>query len=337
MSLTISHSGGTGCPSNNCLIMNPTPYDACAYHVWDLTPVAAGGTAGTNQINTVGAMLASLPPSCFRYAAIDLLAKGAAHTYALADVAISDIKAAPANLDFDESYLENDEMGWAQAWMNLSFTGLPTKRVYVMPGTYEEPATEGIAAGLGYAGVRGTGSLKPCCGANTTLASGYDVLNILSQGAVPNYQGLSYQQLRNRVSQDLFKNALWGRPIGYFWHVNELRPDEVENFMDALAQGGATSEIEHADGEGPAGVPATGVRRRAMWRVSYYVCPSTGVEADFRPTVNSPVRDAGAILDCGYQYDLMGINQNSYGTGGRLARMRMWRKVWGRDRGRSEV
>ena len=47
------------------------------------------------------------------------------------------------------------------------------------------------------------------------------------------------QELRNRVSQDLFKNALWGRPIGYFWHVNELRPDEVENLMDALVQGGA--------------------------------------------------------------------------------------------------
>ena len=48
--------------------------------------------------------------------------------------------------------------------------------------------------------------------------------------------------MRNRVSQDLFKNALWGRPIGYFWHVNELRPDEVANFMDALVQGGATLE-----------------------------------------------------------------------------------------------
>jgi len=100
--------------------------------------------------------------------------------------------------------------------MSLNFTGLPARRVYVMPGSYEDPVTENIAAGLGYAGVRGTGSLKPCCGANTTLASGYDVFNILSQGVVPNYQGLSYQTLRNRVSQDLFKNALWGRPIGYF-------------------------------------------------------------------------------------------------------------------------
>ena len=66
--------------------------------------------------------------------------------------------------------------------MNLNFTGLPAQKVYVMPGSYEDPVTEGIAAGLGYAGVRGTGSLKPCCGANTTLANGYDVLNILEPG-----------------------------------------------------------------------------------------------------------------------------------------------------------
>src|SRR5258708_39470486 len=94
----------------------------------------------------------------------------------------------------------------------------------------------------GYGGVGGSGSLKAWCGANTTLALGYDVFNILSQGVVPNYQNLGYQQLRNRVSQDIFKNAIWGRPIGYFWHVNELRPDEVANFMDALVQGGATLE-----------------------------------------------------------------------------------------------
>ena len=72
--------------------------------------------------------------------------------------------------------------------------------------------------------------------------AGYDVFNILSQGVVPNYQELSYMEMRNRVRQDLFKNALWGRPIGYFWHVNELRPDEVANFMDALIQGGAQLE-----------------------------------------------------------------------------------------------
>jgi len=313
VSLTISHTGGAGCPSNYCLVMNPTPYDACAYHVWDLTPVAAGGTPGTNQINTVGTIVASLPSSCFQYAAMDPLAKGAAHAYSLADVSIADIKAAPVNLDFDENHLESDEMGWAQAWMNLNFTGLPANRVYVMPGTYEDPVTEGVAVGLGYAGVRGTGSLKPCCGANTTLALGYDVLNILSQGAVPNYQKLGYSQLRNRVSQDLFKNALWGRPIGYFWHVNELRPDEVENFMDALVQGGATLKSNTQMVSFLLGCTGA-VAPSGYVAGSYYVCPSKGVEVDFRPTVNSPVVDKGANLGAEYQYDLMGINQNLFGT-----------------------
>ncbi|MFZ3343097.1 MAG: hypothetical protein WA213_19610, partial [Terriglobales bacterium] len=185
----------------------------------------------------------------------------------------------------------------------------------VMPGSYEDPVTEAIAAGLGYAGVRGTGSLKPCCGANTTLATGYDVLNILSQGMVPNYQGLSYQQLRNRVSQDLFKNALWGRPVGYFWHVNELGFDEVANLMDALVQGGAALKSNTAMVNFLLGCTANDQVPAGYVGGSYYVCPSLGVEADFRPTANSPVRDAGVNLGTEYQYDLMGINQNSFGTG----------------------
>jgi hypothetical protein len=295
--------------------MNPTPYDACAYHVWDLTPVAPNGTAGANQINLVGTMVAALPASCFGKASLDSLAKGSAHAYSLADVSIADIKAAAVNLDFDEGYLESDEMSWAQAWMNLNFTGLPSKRVYVMPGTYEDPVTEGIAAGLGYAGVRGTGSLKPCCGANTTLASGYDVLNILSQGIVPNYQGLSYQQMRNRVSQDLFKNALWGRPIGYFWHVNELRPDEVTNFADALVQGGAALESNTQMVEFLLGCSSNDVTPSGYIAGSYYACPSSGVEADFRPTANSPVPNPPLNLGVTYQYDLMGINRNLFAAG----------------------
>jgi hypothetical protein len=48
---------------------------------------------------------------------------------------------------------------------------------------------------------------------------------------------------------------------------------------------------------------------------SYYVCPSSGTEADFRPGIDSPVNDVGANLGGEYQYDLLGINQNSYGAG----------------------
>jgi hypothetical protein len=121
--------------------------------------------------------------------------------------------------------------------------------------------------------------------------------------------------MRNRVSQDLFKNALWGRPIGYFWHVNELRPDEVANFMDALVQGGATLESNTQMVNILLSCQANDVVPPGYVAGSYYVCPGNGVEADFRPTVNSPVRDTGANLGTEFQYDLMGINQNSFGPG----------------------
>jgi hypothetical protein len=181
-----------------------------------------------------------------------------------------------------------------------------------------DAVTENIASGLGFKGVRGTGSLSSTWvlgGADATLAKGYDVFNILSQGVVPNYQGLSYQQMRSLIRQDLFKNALWGRPIGYFWHVNELRPDEVANLMDALVQEGATLESNTQMMNLLSACSANDVIPAGHVAGSYFVCPSSGVEADFRPTVNSPVKDAGANLGAEYQYDLLGVNQNLYGAG----------------------
>jgi hypothetical protein len=117
------------------------------------------------------------------------------------------------------------------------------------------------------------------------------------------------------VAQDVFKNALWGRPIGYFWHVNELRPDEVANLMDGLVQAGAALKSNTQMVNFLLACQPNDVAPSGYVAGSYYVCPASGVEADFRPTVNSPVRDAGANLGVEYQYDLMGINQNSFGTG----------------------
>ena len=307
--LNITHPS----PGHATLTVTTSPDDPAADINWDLTP-AAPGQASTG-LDTLGGILYTLQQRGAFSVSLDANAKSTARSISLVNVTNMDIKSSAQNLDLDETHMETEEMSWAQGWMNLNFTGLPTRRVYVMPGTYEDPVTENIAASLGYAGVRGTGSLKPCCGANTTLATGYDVFNILSQGIVPNYQNLSYQQMRNRVSQDVFKNALWGRPIGYFWHVNELRPDEVANFMDALVQGGATLESNTQMVNVLLSCQPNDVVPSGYVSGSYYVCASSGTEADFRPTVNSPVKDAGANLGTEYQYDLLGINQNLYGAG----------------------
>jgi len=307
--LNITHRS----PGHATLTVTTSPDDPAADIDWDLTP-AAPGQASTG-LDTLGGILYTLQQRGAFSVSLDANAKSTARSISLVNVTNMDIKTSAQNLDLDETQMETEEMSWAQGWMNLNFTGLPTRRVYVMPGTYEDPVTENIAASLGYAGVRGTGSLKPCCGANTTLATGYDVFNILSQGIVPNYQNLSYQQMRNRVSQDVFKNALWGRPIGYFWHVNELRPDEVANFMDALVQGGATLESNTQMVNVLLSCQPNDVVPSGYVSGSYYVCASSGTEEDFRPTVNSPVKDVGANLGAEYQYDLLGINQNLYGAG----------------------
>ena len=340
--LSITHSGGGG-----NLTLTTSPYDPTCYHSWDLTPVPPGGTAGTGQIDTLANIVATLQaePNCYAVDATaynSQFAKGRAHAFSLADTFSSPGVAGPMTLPsslpvassctavpstpgcvlFDETHLESDEMTWALSWFNQYLSGLPglnlNNLVYVMPGTYGDALTENIASGLGFKGVRGTGSLTSTWvlgGADATLAKGYDVFNILSQGAVPNYQHLSYQQMRNLVSQDVFKNALWGRPIGYFWHVNELRPDEVENFMDALVQGGATLESNTQMVNLLQSCAANDAVPPGYVAGSFYVCGGNGVAADFRPTVNSPVRDAGLNLGAEYQYDLLGINQDSYGLG----------------------
>ncbi len=340
--MSITHSGGGG-----NLTLTTSPYDATCYHSWDLTPVPPGGTAEAGQIDALSNIISTLQgqPSCYAVGATaysNEFAKGRAHGWSLANTFSSPGIPGPMTLPstlpvassctatpstpgcvlFDETNLETDEMTWALTWFNQNLSGLSglnlSNLIYVMPGTYGDALTENVANGLGFKGVRGTGSLTSTWvlgGADSTLAKGYDAFNILSQGVVPNYQNLSYQQMRNQVSQDVFKNALWGRPIGYFWHVNELRPDEVENFMDALVQGGATLESNTQMVNLLLSCAKNDVEPPGYVSGSYYVCPSSGTEADFRPTVNSPVRDAGVNLGAEYQYDLLGINQNSFGSG----------------------
>jgi len=329
VTLTITHNGQGG----GNLTLNPVPYDPCAFHTWDLTPVPPGGTAAPSQINTIGTIVATLSASCFTLDTTALnnsLVKGNANAYGLADVAGVDVKASQYSVPFNEGYLESDELSWAKAWFQYSNIWPSTNPIYVMPGTYGDAVTENIAAILGFAGVRGTGSLKSTWtpgGADATLARGYDVYNILSQGMVSYfsgaatqsqssfpYAGLSYAQVRSMVSADVFRNSLWGRPISYFWHWPEMMPDQIENMIDGLLQAGATFQSNTGlvsmllGGSRTLGTCTANNLVPSGYVVnSFKVCPSTGVEADFRPTVNSPTIGHGNnSLGAVYQYDIMG-------------------------------
>ncbi len=296
-------------------------------------------------------------PSCGTGVCVDAYANLGALSHSLDDTYASlgvkgaiSLVGAGVNVDFlnfndtavEPPYFETDEMTWAQNWMNNYLTGLPAHRLYVMPGTYGDSASETVAAGLGYAAVRGTGSLKPCCAANTTLGNGYDKFNILSQGVNSNLQNLSYLQMRALMQADVFKNALWGRPVAFFWHIDELPYDQAQNMMDAVNQAlplgdnvlGDTAFVNAVLLNAPAAghvplpgqcvandmVPPIGVGDSGTTYVanSFYACASTGAEANWEPTVNSPTNRAGVALGSPWNYDLNGAARFTWDIGAYL-------------------
>jgi hypothetical protein len=234
--------------------------------------------------------------------------KGAVKSEDLADVASQDIKTAPYLLLMDKTQLMTDEIGWAKAWMNANLTGLPANRVYIYPGSYEDTSTEAIAVSAGFVGGRGSGVMQPSPNAATVIASGIDVQNILSEGIAPLFQGLSDVQLADKFRAIVFKSAVWGVPFGIFWHVNELSPEQVAVMLDTLKLSGATlmtntQLVNYVLGTQP------------NFGTTFYADAATGALVDMRPTLTSPVVNAGAALPNEYKYDLMGIDQTQFGTG----------------------
>ncbi len=331
VTLTIAHTGGLGGAAT--LNIGTFPTDACGVVSWDLTPVAPGGTAGPTQINTVGSAISALQnrkdvnnQPCFALdtTAVPLNVKPGAHMYGLADVTTS-ITSQYALL-FDESNFEYDEFKWSLDWMNYWLPGiLPANRLAVMPASFLDPVTENILAGpsgIGYKGIRGTLASKPCCANTTTLANGYNVLDITSQGTFPNLENLSYRDMRNYMAAYVWKDAAWGNPMGFFQHVLELPPDQTQNEIKALQAAGATFESDTALMNLILGcyqssiTPNVGVGYTGNFVAgSFYTCPAlaTGKEMDFRPTRSSPTFNAGIPLGASFQYDINGINRTASG------------------------
>jgi len=184
---------------------------------------------------------------------------------------------------------------------------VPGNWVYVYPGSYEDSSTEALAAGAGFAGARGAGSMQPAPNAASVLATGVDIQNILSQGVAPNLQNLADAQLTSKLQAMVFKSAVWGVPIGIFFHVNELSAHQVGVMLDALKSSGATlmtntQLVNYLLGTQPNSGTTT------------YVDSAPGAPIDVRPLATSPVVDAGATLSAEYKYDLMGIDQTQFGT-----------------------
>jgi len=291
--------------ANKHLTIN-APGDGNAQVSWDLTAPAPG--QASTGLDTLGGIVATLNQRGVFAVATDPNMKSAVRSQDLADVSGQDIKSAPYTLQTDKTRLMTDELEWSLAWMNANLTGLPAHRVYVYPGSYEDTSTEAIAVTAGYAGARGSGTMQPSPNAATVLANGVNVQNILSQGISPNFQNLSDAQLTNKVQALVFKSAVWGVPMGIFWHVNELSAHQVGVMLDALKTAGATlmSNTQLVNYL---------LSKQQNTGTTYYADAASGTAMDPRPTQTSPVVDQGAAIGSEYKYDLMGIDQTQFGAG----------------------
>ncbi|HEY3823049.1 MAG TPA: polysaccharide deacetylase family protein, partial [Bryobacteraceae bacterium] len=290
--------------SNNQLVIT-APGDPSAQVNWSLS--SSGTDIVPSGLDTLGGLVYTLDQRGVFSVSTDPNMKSAVKSEDLADVTSQDILSAPYTLLMDKARLMTDEIGWAMAWMSANLTGLPANRVYVYPGSYEDTSTESIAVSAGYAGSRGSGVMQPSPNAATVMGSGIDVQNILSQGIAPNFQNLTDAQLANKISALVFKSAVWGVPIGIFWHVNELSAHQVEVIVDTLKQSGATlmtnTQLVNyllAAQQNPG--------------TTYYADSATGPPVDVRPTASSPVANAGAPLTSEFKYDLMGDDQTLFGA-----------------------
>jgi len=282
------------------------PGDPNAQVSWNLS------TSGTDMVpaglDTLGGLIYTLNQRGVFLATADPNMKPAVKSEDLADAPPQDIKSSPYLLLMDKTRLMTDEIEWSKAWMNANLTGMPANRVYIYPGSYEDTSTEAITVAAGFAGARGSGSMDPAPNAGTVAASGIDVQNILSQGSVPTFQNLSDSQLANKLRAMVFKSAVWGVPYGIFWHVNELSPHQVGVMLDTLKSAGATlmSNTQLVN-------YLLGSQQNSG--TTYYADLTTGAPVDPRPTQASPGVDRGATLADEYKYDLMGIDQNRFGSG----------------------
>lgn len=290
--------------ANNQLVIT-APGDPAAQVNWNLS--SSGTDIVPSGLDTLGGIVYTLNQRGVFFVSTDPNMKSAVKSEDLADVSSQDIMSAPYTLLMDKTRLMTDEIGWAMAWMSANLTGLPANRVYVYPGSYEDTSTESIAVAAGYVGSRGSGVMQPSPNAATLMASGIDVQNILSQGIAPNFQNLTDAQLANKILALVFKSAVWGVPIGIFWHVNELSAHQVGVMVDTLKQSSATLMTNTQLVNYLKGVqqnPGT----------TYYADSTTGLPVDVRPTAASPVANAGAALTTEFKFDLMGDDQTIFGS-----------------------
>jgi hypothetical protein len=302
--LTTNVTGGPG-GENLTLSLGTYPYDQVGNVVTSINTTYPG----------------SYSASVYTYSGSNssMLVRPAAHTVGLAAVSGQDIKTGPYVLQFDKALMVRDEMTSSLALIRANISN-PGQMVYVYPDGQEDNATDAILAGIpAYAGGRGTltmmgafNSVPASVGTNEVYAQGIDALGFQSYG-IASFHGYTAAQIDGFIQALLFRQKLWGYPVGIFIHNSELTATEVGYVLDALANHGATvmrnsDLIAWLNAQPVASVTGTPGQPGA-----YRTAPPSG--GPFAPTrlPTSPDVGAGqnlAFLGTSFEYDLNGIHRS---------------------------
>jgi len=280
------------------------PGDPNAQVNWDLT--SSGTDLVPSGLDTIGGLIYTLNQRGVFAVTQDPNLKTAVKSEDLADVPPQDIKNAAITVQLDKNRLISDELSWTMAWMSANLRGLPSNRVYVYPGSYEDATTEAIAVSTGYAGSRGSGTMQPSPNASTVMGTGINIQNILSQGVAPNLQTADDTELAKKIHALVFKSSVWGVPYGIFWHMNELSEHQVSTILDSLKASGATLMTNTQ-------LVNYLLSTQQDAGTTYYADSVSGRAVDVRPTAASPVVTTGAVLPPEFKYDLLGADQTRFG------------------------
>lgn len=280
--LTTSVTGGTG--SNLNLDLTVAPY---------------------NEVKSLVSYLNTRPG----YTAVKSTVRDVTHAVGLADVAAQPISGSALQFVFDTQRMETDEMTTSMAWLNANIPGL-TETFYVTPDGQENTATQGYALAAGYTGERGElsmgGALGASFGSNEVASKGVGLMNIVSLGMAA-WNTSTAAQMDAGTNCLVFRQKLWGYPVGLFIHMPDLTGSQILQTLAGLTNHGATVKLN------------TQLRdwMLSSWTVipnttpaaAYYQLPQPGAAFSAVRTAMSPDVGAGQNLGAPYDYDINGVRR----------------------------
>jgi hypothetical protein len=278
-----------------------------------LRTTVTGGPGGENvdldltnpSYDSISKVISTLNGRGVYTATIAANCSGAVHSITLGDVTSQSIKSPTSYTALlQKERLVPDEMNASRNWLQTNVPGLSNVKVYVYPSGLEDTQTQAWAVAAGYEGSRG--GLSMGAGNKEVYGAGVNLQDVTSFGTSA-LHGLSAQAIEAKIAALVFKASMWGYPVGLFDHKDELTSTEVGYVLDALVKYGAVIMTNSQIMDAIQGMSRNGT-------TTYYVTASSGPDADFRPTKDSPVVNAGTDLGDAFQADLNGTNQSWFGA-----------------------